>query len=109
DGTAHTSFTTATAGAIGTKDHTYADGPDDHTVIVKVTDKDGGSNSASFNVHVNNVAPTVTLAAGNDQSVNEGSTHTYTYTISDPGTDTVDHVTTSCGDHGTKSNAINTN
>ena len=37
---------------------------------------------------VNNVAPTVTLAAGNDLSVNEGTTHTYGFTVTDPGQDT---------------------
>ena len=31
-------------------------------------------------------------SAGNDLSVNEGSTHTYSYTITDPGTDTVASV-----------------
>ena len=49
-----------------------------------------------------NVAPTVTLDAGNDLSVSEGSAHTYSYTISDPGADTVSAVTTSCGANGTK-------
>jgi PKD domain len=109
DGSTHASFPTATAGAIGTKNHTYADGPDDHTVIVKVTDKDGGYSSASFTVHVKNVAPTVTFSASNDLSVNEGSTHTYSYTISDPAQDTVSAVTTSCGANGTKGTESNTN
>src|SRR5207248_1347999 len=56
----------------------------------------------TFSVHVNNIAPTVTLSASNDQSVNEGSSHTYSYTISDPGQDSVQSVTTSCGAKGTK-------
>ena len=89
DGSTHTTFPTSSAGAIGSKNHTYADGPDDHTVTVKVTDKDTDSGTATFNAHVNNVAPTVTLNAGNDQTVNEGTTHTYTYSISDPGSDAV--------------------
>ena len=53
---------------------------------------------------VNNVAPTVTLSGSNDLTVDEGSTHTYSYTISDSGQDTVSSVTTSArarleGDH----------
>ena len=48
-----------------------------------------------------NVAPTVTLSAANDLSVNEGSTHTYSYTISDPGQDTVASVAVDCGANGT--------
>src|SRR5207247_2455163 len=46
--------------------------------------------------------PTVTLSSLNDLSVNEGSTHTYSYTISDPGQDTVTGVTTSCSGTGAK-------
>ena len=38
---------------------------------------------------INNVAPTVTLAAGNDLSVNEGTKHTYAFTVTDPGADTL--------------------
>ncbi len=41
-------------------------------------------------------------AAANDLSVNEGTTHTYSYEISDPGRDTVQSVSTSCGTEGTK-------
>ena len=37
-------------------------------------------------VTVNNVAPTVTLTG--DATVNEGATHTYSFTVSDPGADT---------------------
>ena len=71
--------------AIGPKSHTYIDGPNDYTVSVTVTDKDGGSDTKTFMVHVNNVAPTVTLDPTNDTSVDEGSTHTYKYSVSDPG------------------------
>ena len=42
----------------------------------------------SITVAIDNVAPTVTLAAGNDLSVDEGSQHTYSFTTSDPGADT---------------------
>ena len=62
-------------------------------------------------MHVNNVAPTVTLSAGNDLSVNESGVteHTYSYSISDPGTDNVASVSTSCGANGTKVALSDTN
>ena len=83
-------LTPPSTGSLGSRSHTYADGPARCTVSVKVTDKNGDSDTKTFTVTVANVAPTVTLDAGNDLSVNEGSTeHTYSYTISDPGTDTV--------------------
>src|SRR5205823_114533 len=56
----------------------------------------------SQSVSISNVAPTVTLSAANDLSVDEGSTRTYSYAISDPGQDTVQSMTTSCGVNGTK-------
>src|SRR5439155_747634 len=88
----------------GAKSHTYADGPNDYNVTVDLVDEDGTFTNAAnaLSVHVNNVAPTVTLSSTNDLSVNEGSSHTYSYTISDPGQDTVQSVTTSCGANGTK-------
>ena len=99
----------------GVKTHTYADGPNDYIITVDLVDEDGTFNGANtpsaFQVHVNNVAPTVSLAAGNDLSVNESSStqHTYSYTISDPGQDTVQSVTTSCGGNGTKVAGSDTN
>ena len=57
-------------------------------VTATVTDSDGASDTDNqfVVVTVANVAPTVTLAAGNDLSVNEGTTqHTYNYTVTDPG------------------------
>src|SRR5205085_902284 len=59
-----------------------------YTVTVKVTDKDGGFNSASFNVDVHNVAPSATFS--NDGPVNEGSDfHLFLSSPSDPsGADT---------------------
>jgi len=43
------------------------------------------------------------LSPSNDQSVNEGTTHTYNYTVTDPGQDTfsVDSGYPKCGLHGT--------
>ena len=115
DGSGPTSFQVTASGAVsgqslGSKTHTYADGPNDYTVTVTVTDKNGGVGDTTFSVHVNNVAPTVTFSAANDQSVNEGSTHTYTYTISDPGQDTISSVSTSCDSpHGSKVAASDSN
>ncbi|MEX2307120.1 MAG: hypothetical protein WD738_05985 [Pirellulales bacterium] len=57
------------AGALGGM-HTYADdGP--YTVTVTVSDNNGGSDTKTFDVMVNNVAPTATLA--NNGPVDEGS------------------------------------
>ena len=62
-------------------------------------------------MHVSNVAPTVTLSAGNDLSVDESgiTEHKYSYSISDPGTDDVDSVSTSCGANGDKVLGSDTN
>jgi PKD repeat protein len=111
DGSAHTTFSQNTTGSLGSKTHTYADGPATRTVSVTVTDKNNGADTKTFKVNVANVAPTVTLNADNDQTVNEGSTvHTYTYTIFDPGVlDTVSAVDTSCGLNGVKGNETHTN
>ena len=81
--------------------HVYANGPEDWTITVTLTDEDGAHVGASRSVHVDDVAPTVTLAG--DESVNEGSTHTYTFSVTDPGsadTFTVDTDFPKCGDDG---------
>ena len=110
DGSTHTTFDATSTGSLGSRSHTYADSPARGTVTVKVTDKNGGSDTKTFTVTVANVAPTITLAAGNDLSVNEGSTeHSYSYTISDPGADTVTSVATSCGANGVKVAGSDTN
>ncbi len=57
--------------AIGPRSHTYADGPNDYTVSVTVTDKNGGSDTKTFSVHVNNVAPTIAISG--TANVDEGS------------------------------------
>ena len=53
----------------------FADGPATTNVTATVTDSDGATDTDNqvVVVTVNNVAPTVTLAAGNDLSVDEGS------------------------------------
>jgi len=75
----------------------------DFTVNVLVEDDDGGSAISSTVVSVNNVAPTVTLLGLN--SVDEGQTKTYSYTVSDPGSDTFTLDSESCGTAGTLSNS----
>jgi hypothetical protein len=67
DNSAHTIFTMNTTGTITPTPHTYADNGL-YTVTVKVTDNGGLSDSKTFKVTVNNVAPTVgpiTVTAGN--------------------------------------------
>ena len=110
DGSAHGTASKSTTGSLGSMSHTYADGPATRTVTVTVTDKNGGVGSASFQVTVANVAPTVALSAANDLAVNEGpAEHTYSYSISDPGADTVSSVSTSCGANGVKVAGSDTN
>ena len=67
-----------------------------------VSDGDGGSDSDSTLVTVDNVDPTVTFTGASP--VNEGSTHTYSYTTSDPGAETFSRDAQSC-DGGTLSGA----
>src|SRR5207302_1561130 len=83
DGSAHTTFNTGTQGTLGSANHTYADN-NTYTVTVKVTDKDGGSDTKTFQVTVANVAPTVTAAA--NQTSDEGENHSFGLgSFSDPG------------------------
>jgi len=88
----------------------FPDGPANTTVSAQATDTDhAAGNTAELPVAVANVAPTVTFAAGLTTQADEGSTHTYTYSVADPGADTVTSVAVSCGSGGTVSNATNTN
>ena len=82
-------------------DCTFPDGPASTTVSVTANDGDATNNigTASKTVTVANVAPTVVLTG--DTSANEGQTKTYTYTVTDPGTDPAT-VTESCGANATK-------
>src|SRR3989442_2880593 len=53
-------------------------------MLFRSTDKDGGTDSKTFKVTVNNVAPTVTAPA--NQSANEGASTSFTLgSFSDPG------------------------
>src|SRR5207249_10527676 len=60
DGSNITTFDVTSTGTIPAHSHTYVDGPNDYTVTVTVNDGTD-SDSKTFSVHVNNVAPTVTL------------------------------------------------
>jgi uncharacterized repeat protein (TIGR01451 family) len=81
----------------------FPDGPASSTVSVSATDSDGATGSDGQAVTVRNVPPTATLSAANDRTVDEGpAQHTYAFTISDPGQDTISSIQTSCGTDGTK-------
>src|SRR5207237_1732276 len=81
--------------------HTYADGPNDFTISATATDEDGTFNAANtVAVHVNNVAPTLTLSG--NASVNEGSLYTLSLSSSDPGQDTISNWTITWGDGNTQ-------
>ena len=69
-----------------------------------VTDSDGATDTDNqvVVVTVTNVAPTVTLSATNDLSVDEGTSHTYSFTSSDPGEDDFALLATDCGANGTQ-------
>jgi PKD domain len=111
DGSTASTGTVAAGGTIS-RSHTYLDddADDAYTITVTLTDSDGDTGQGGAPVSVHNVAPTATLDPGNDLSVNEGSAeHTYSYSISDPGQDTVDSVDTSCGSGGDKVAGSDTN
>jgi hypothetical protein len=86
------------AGSLGALEHTFADGPRTYTVTVTVSDKDGAEDSATFDVEVANVAPTLALTG--PTVVREGETRTYGYEIAEPGDDAVQSVQAGCGDAG---------
>ncbi|HET8549934.1 MAG TPA: PKD domain-containing protein [Bryobacteraceae bacterium] len=69
DGTPDTSLSPSLGALLSA--HTYTDGPNTRRVTVTITDDDGGTVQSTFQVTVNNVAPTATL--GNNGPVSEGS------------------------------------
>src|SRR5207247_3362476 len=91
-----TSFDVASTGTIPAQSHTYADGPNDHTVTLTVDDG-SDSTSKTFSVHVNNVAPSIAISGA--ASVNEGSSYSLTLgAVTDPGTDTMTSYVVHWGD-----------
>jgi hypothetical protein len=79
----------------GSFDCTFPDGPDGSTVSAAATDEFGEAGSPdTADVTVKNVTPSVSLS-GID-SVDEGTTQTYTYTVDDSGDDSLT-ITESCG------------
>src|SRR5215213_1323642 len=101
NGTLSNAAFNAATGA-GSFDCSFPDGPNNSTVSVTVSDGDGGSDSDSINVTIANVAPTVTLVGAN--SANEGQLKSYSYTVSDPGSEIFSRDANSCGTNGTLSN-----
>jgi len=89
----------------GVKTHTYTDGPDDHAIKVDLVDEDGTflDRANALSAHVNNVPPTVTLAATNTYTWPESATaeRTFDYTASDPaGANDPLTMTINCGTGG---------
>jgi hypothetical protein len=95
------SATYAGSGANDSTQCSYDDGPSDHTVKARIIDQDGGFSEYTTSVHVVNVAPSVTIDG--PSPVDEGTTQTYTFSVSDPGDDTftVDASYPRCGLNGT--------
>ncbi len=79
-----------------------SDGPSESQLVtVTAQDEDGGSSTASFNLVVDNVNPTVTLSG--PVAANEGDTKSYNFSTSDPGDEVFSIVSVSCGPSGTAS------
>ena len=97
DGGALSGATFSTATGAGSFDCTYADGPSSHNPSVTISDGDGGSDSDSLAVTVNNVAPSIAISGA--ANVNEGSSYSLTLgAVTDPGTDTVTSYVVHWGD-----------
>ena len=109
DGSAHTTFNQSSAGSVTPQSHTYANGPATRTVTVKVTDKDGASDTKSFTVTVANVKPVVTSAAFSSSSVDCGTNNaSLSGTFDDPGAETSWTVTIAWGDGSPNSTVVTT-
>ena len=84
------------AGGLWNWSYNGPDGLTNQTVTITATDEDGGSTDVSFNLTVNNVAPTLVLSGGS--GINEGSSYTLNLSSSDPGADTITQWTINWGD-----------
>jgi parallel beta-helix repeat protein len=93
--------------------HTYeddADGPAENTtnypISITITEDATSQSIAdnSLSVDVSNVAPTVMLVG--PASANDGQTLSYTFTTSDPGSDTFPNFVINGGDYGSVSNTV---
>jgi len=96
--TASVGTITQDTGANGTWTWSFdtTDGPDDsQTVTVTATDSAGAATTTSFDLTVNNVAPSVAVDNAT-VTINEGDVASNTGTFSDPGNDTVS-ITASIG------------
>src|SRR5207253_2650379 len=97
-GDGHSDTFTGDPTADASRTHTYADGPNDYTIVVDLTDDDGAhSNTGNLAVHVDNVPPTI--AVSGNAHVNDGSPYTLNPgAITDPGLDTVSAFRVNWGD-----------
>ena len=73
------------------------DGPDEsEEVTITATDSDGAFTTTTFDLVVQNVAPTLVIAG--EAEVDEGSTYTLSLSSSDPGDDTISEWSIDWGD-----------
>jgi len=80
--------------------HVFADGVADHVVSLTITDEAGESATDSFNVHVDNLAPSAVVSGAD--SVNEASLYTLNVgAVTDPGADTRTGYSIDWGDGST--------
>src|SRR5699024_6406459 len=89
---------TVTKNANGTWSWSYGttDGTDQtQTVTITATDEDGGSTQVTFDLVVNNVAPTLSISG--NAAVSEGATYTLTLSSTDPGADAISSWTITWG------------
>ena len=92
-----------TYSSAGDVTHIYADGPESHVISVDLVDEDGTHTDAgSLPVDVENVAPEVELTGAN--VADEQGTNSYSFASSDPGDDTFNLISQSCGLNGILSN-----
>src|SRR5262249_5320257 len=74
--------TYASSGTSASQTFSFGDGPSDHTITVRIIDKDGGYNNYTHAVHLDNVAPAVTLASSVPGTTESGVG--FGATVSDP-------------------------